>query len=172
MDRFAALVLAPPPAQLRLAQVHIEAACAVVNLDRKYYAKSWKYLWCIFQFHLQSQNSWILSIVSIPSFDFMRRWGSLKETNFNMRCEVKAMFPLDTCWALGSKSTTSTSRDILNVSRLQQTGERSVAIRLWSPVFGHKVMGGSCSVWIRWKWVANTVCVCVLLLVDWVQCAI
>ena len=33
-------VLAPPPAQLRLAQVHIEAACAVVNLDRKYYAKS------------------------------------------------------------------------------------------------------------------------------------
>ena len=38
INRFAALVLAPPPAQLRLAQVHIEAACAVVNLDRKYYA--------------------------------------------------------------------------------------------------------------------------------------
>ena len=33
-------VLAPPPAQLGLAQVHIEAACAVVNLGRKYYAKS------------------------------------------------------------------------------------------------------------------------------------
>ena len=40
MEHYTALVLAPPPAQLCLAQVHIEAACAVVNLDRKYYAKS------------------------------------------------------------------------------------------------------------------------------------